>query len=72
MFRRTVERFDGDKWIRVKGIEELHKGDIFRIFEPSGKPVVGNKRETIFYAISEPYWSDKHGDWSIDIGNPLH
>lgn len=72
MNNRTVERLKGVAWTPIVGINELHKGNVFRMFEPDGEPVVSNEGEIIFHATSEPYWSDIHNDWSIDIGNPLH
>ena len=71
MNTRTIEVFRDDEWKEVKEMYELRKGDSFRMFEPDGQPVITDKGETVFHAISEPYWSDIHNQWTIDIGGIL-
>lgn len=71
MNTRTIEVFRDDEWKEVQEMYELRRGDSFRLFEPDGEPVVGSNGETIFHAISEPYWSDTYNQWTIDIGDIL-
>jgi hypothetical protein len=35
--------------------QDLHNGDTFRLFEPTGEPVTGDNNDTEFIATSEPY-----------------
>lgn len=70
---RTVEVKKKNEWVRVFGINDIHKWDKFRMFEQDGTPVIGEQGQTVFKAISEPYWSDKNCTWMIDIEtNTLH
>jgi|GEM_PF-6815067 len=61
--KRIVEVKNGDGWISVKGICDVKKGDVFRMFEDSDKtkPVYWkgkNGAEAEFIAMSDPHpWS---------------
>lgn len=53
--RRVEQKTDDGEW-KVTTIQELHKGDIFRMFEPDdGAPVKDIQGATEFIAGSEPY-----------------
>ncbi|AGI11984.1 hypothetical protein X915_gp116 [Bacillus phage vB_BanS-Tsamsa] len=39
------------------------------MFEPDGRPVIGENGQVVFKAISEPYWNDDLCTWMIDIEN---
>lgn len=67
--KRTVEVKRKNEWIRVFGVNDLHNLDEFRMFEPDGRPVIGENGQVVFKAISEPYWSDDLCTWMIDIEN---
>lgn len=69
MKKRTVTKIIGSKEVVVEGIQSLHKGNIFRMYEPDTEEPVTNSNNgsSIFKAISDPYFSDKHGTWMIDI-----
>jgi hypothetical protein len=49
-----------DAWESIE-FEDLRKGMIFRMFEATGElveKVIGNKGDTDFVAISDPYMAD--------------
>ena len=71
---RDVEKKIGDKWLLLSGIDKLNRGDTFRMFEPTGEPVKDKQGNTIFLALSNPYWSDNYNTWMIDIDsvNTVH
>lgn len=59
---RLVEVKKGSKWIIVR-LEQIEKGDIFRMTEPDGKPVrMGRKRN--FLALSNAFQDDS-GRWTV-------
>lgn len=77
MTSRTVQKkIDQNDWRTVK-LQELTKGDVFRMFEPDGRPVHDNMRLTEWIAASEPYQfshaTNKSGEeisgpvWGIEI-----
>ena len=68
--QRDVEVRIGDKWLLLNGIQNLRKGQYFRMWEPDGKPVINNG-ENVFKALSDPYWSDTDDTWMIDIETEL-
>jgi hypothetical protein len=68
---RTVEALRDNRWILVE-MYQLKQYEYFRMFNPDGSIVVGDNGKTVFYSISEPYWSDTYDTWTIDIGEKLH
>jgi hypothetical protein len=55
--QRKIEVNRNGDWIPIT-FENLHKGDLFRMFESTGEPVIDDKGNTDFIAISEPYLSN--------------
>jgi len=53
-------------------LENLHKGEVFRMFEPDGEPVKDVSGATEFIAASEPYRvSMPEPVWGVEIvANP--
>ena len=53
---RTIEKFtDKYQWIKCK-LEDLERGDVFRMFEPDGSPVHGDHEfaeMTVFQALED-------------------
>jgi hypothetical protein len=68
---RTVEVKRNGEWALIH-MNELRKDEYFKMFEPDGELVVDEEGKSIFYTISEPYYSDKYNTWIVDIGRPLH
>lgn len=62
---RKIEVLKNNKWQEIN-FEHLHKGDIFRMFESTGEPVVDNKGNRHFKAVSEPYMTPD-GVLGIDV-----
>lgn len=52
-------------WIEIP-FKHLKKGDKFRMFEPTGEPVLDGDKNNIFYANSDPYISEE-GEYGISI-----
>jgi hypothetical protein len=65
MERRKCEvMIAGSGWNEVE-LKDLAIGDLFRMFEPDGSPVVfGGKKE--FFAASKPTY-DENGMYSLEI-----
>lgn len=53
---RITEIYWSNKWIEV-AFESLKKGDVFRVFEPDGKPV-RDRGATVFVATSDAFYSE--------------
>jgi hypothetical protein len=64
MDQRKIEVNKNGEWISIP-FGELKSGDIFRMFENTGEPVIGDKDDTVFTAISNPYKINE--TLSIDI-----
>lgn len=62
---RIVQRKNGELWENIY-FQHLKKGDIFRMFEPTGDPVIGNKNDTEFVADSDVY-KNTNDIWQIDV-----
>ncbi len=79
IMRQTQRKLDnGEGWEDVR-LQDLHKGDVFRMFEEAGVPVEHPPGITEFIAASEPYQSDARtlegkmveDVWTIEIvSNP--
>jgi hypothetical protein len=61
---RKVEVNRNYEWIEIH-FWQLHKRELFRMFEPTGEPVTDREGNTIFYSTSEPF-KNEEGIWSID------
>jgi len=61
--RRITEVLRDGKWVRVSGLCDVVKGDIFRMFENDGDPVLSNG-EIEMYANDTPFIRD--GRWTIE------
>lgn len=46
--------------------EDIEKGDIFRLFEPGGNPVIGHKHITEFIATSNAYLNENK-IWEVEM-----
>ncbi len=62
---RKIEIYKSKDWKEIK-FEDLHKGDIFRMFEPNGKPVMLNNNSKM-KAISDVYSHPGYGVPAINI-----
>jgi hypothetical protein len=51
---RRVEVNRNYEWIEIH-FWQLHKRELFRMFEPTGEPVTDREGNTIFYSTSEPF-----------------
>lgn len=61
---RLVERKKGSKWLIIR-MEEVRKGDTFRLTEPDGTPVkVGRKRN--FIALGDAFKDPNLGTWAVE------
>jgi hypothetical protein len=63
---RTVQIYINNKWTPID-FTELHKNDIFRMFEPDGTPVKGNTGSVYFLATSELYDHDEYHVPTIEV-----
>jgi len=54
---RIVQSFKNGKWINIV-FEDIKKGDIYRMFEPTGEPVIYEGKQTL-YALSDMYLHEK-------------
>lgn len=55
---RVVEVMDSNgKWIPFK-FKQLEPGNIFRMFESTGEPVVGTNGNTVFTAATVPQFDE--------------
>lgn len=57
MNQRKIEVNRDGVWFPIL-FKDLHKGNTFRMFESTGEPVIDDKGNTDFIAISEPYLSN--------------
>ena len=62
---RKVEVLINNEWVE-RDFAELRKGVKFKMFEPTGEPVVDNEGETEWIAISDPFKTES-GVWAIEI-----
>lgn len=62
---RKVEVLKDGKWQEIE-FKKIHKGDIFRLFESTGEPVMDNNGKTEFVAKNEPYMTSD-GVLGVDI-----
>jgi hypothetical protein len=62
---RKVEVLKNGKWQSIE-FKDICKGDIFRLFESTGEPVIDNNGKTEFVAKSEPYITSD-GVLGVDI-----
>jgi hypothetical protein len=46
---RKVQAYRDDEWKTIS-MRDMKKGDRFRMFDPSGKPVIGNDGSSVFVA----------------------
>jgi hypothetical protein len=67
MEMRAVHARRKGNWVRIEGLNYLRRGEVFRMFEPSGEEVVDKNGNKVFYAISEPYWSNEVQTWLVDV-----
>lgn len=63
---RDIEVKYGDKWLLIDNFQKLKKGQTFRMWDDETTPVYDRNGNTEFLAISDPYYSEKYGEWSID------
>lgn len=63
--RRTEILTKTQQWKSIP-FEQLRKGDTFRMFEPTGEPVLDKSKNNIFIAHSDPYLT-KEGVYGISI-----
>lgn len=63
---RKIEIYKDNHWQEID-FHNLKTGDKFRMFEPSGEPVVGNKNDIEFVATSDTFWDEKLQQYAIDI-----
>lgn len=63
--RRTEILTKTQQWKEIP-FEQLRKGDTFRMFEPTGEPVLDENKNNIFYANSDPYLTEE-GVYGVSI-----
>lgn len=60
-------------WLEIK-FEELKTGDLFKLFEPTGEPVVTDDGRTEFLCTSDaflgPYGPEKSTVWTVETDVP--
>lgn len=62
---RIVEIFTEDKqWVQIR-LSEIKDGQVFRMFNNDGTPVVWDD-ETVFVAQGEPYITPNNNRWAIN------
>ena len=55
---RSVSVFDGgDMWFNINAID-VRQGDVIKMFEPDGTPVVSDDGETIFICQSDARYNE--------------
>jgi hypothetical protein len=66
---RVAERYfvNGEKqgWEKIN-FREIKKGDLFRLFEPTGESVISEFGEIEFLALKDAYVNED-GIWKVDI-----
>jgi hypothetical protein len=62
--RRLVKVLKNGEWIETQ-FEKIKKGDIIRLYEPSGELVRGFGGETEFEAICDAYMDIEHGVYAF-------
>lgn len=67
---RTVQVFKDCEWIKVD-FSELKLGDVFRMFEPTGELVVGDKGMDKWKVSSRPCLTNKKGVMAVEIEGSL-
>ena len=65
---RKVQILKNCEWIEVD-FSELKLGDTFRMFEPTGESVVGDKGMSEWTVTSTPYPTNKDGVMAVEIEN---
>ncbi len=67
--RRKVEVLDiGGQWVgHTEGLRFVHKGNKFRMFEPTGEHVKDKKGRTEYVATSDAYKSELYAGYQIDV-----
>jgi hypothetical protein len=67
---RKVEILKSGEWKEV-AFPDLKDGDIFRMFEPNGDPVISNVDGTIHWKVAgEPYLNEEN-IWTVQHIPPL-
>lgn len=61
---RTVEVLRSGEWVQIQ-LKEIKDGEVFRMFNPDGSPVVWDDEE-IFVAQGEPYVTPHNNRWAIN------
>lgn len=61
--RRITEVLRNGEWVKVSGLCDVTKGDIFRMFELNGEPVLSSG-EIEMYANDNPFM--RNGRWTIE------
>lgn len=56
-YRKVQKQDTNSNWHDID-FKDLKENDIFRMFEPTGEPVVGNHGTTEFVAYSDAYIKD--------------
>lgn len=54
-----------DVWLRVR-MADLSVGDVFRLDEPDGTPVLDNDGKSLFCAVGKSYIDDNNR-WTIEV-----
>jgi len=62
MMRRIEIKHEG-QWVEAD-MGQVEPGDVFRMFEPGGKPVADSSGHTAWQAVARPFIS---GDWTIEV-----
>ncbi|WP_021168757.1 hypothetical protein SOV_04670 [Sporomusa ovata DSM 2662] len=63
--RRVTEVLRGDKWVKVSCLGQVAKGDVFRMTELTGEPVLEAGSSGIMIAMDCPFLAD-NGRWTIE------
>jgi hypothetical protein len=62
---RMIEIFNNGRW-QTGIFRELQKGDVFRMFEPTGEPVKDGAA-TDFVAIDDAFLCTRLKTWTINV-----
>ena len=65
---RTVQILKDYEWIEVD-FSKLELGDTFRMFEPTGEPVIGDNGMSEWKVTSVPHPTNKDGVMAVEIEN---
>jgi hypothetical protein len=61
---RKCQIYYKDEWFTIP-FDHIKAGDVFRLFEPTGEPVLDENGKDAWTALSNPYL-DEDGTWGVE------